>query len=86
MVHMKAVRLHLTDKEIRLLERVCSMGFRSVPEVLRCAALSFADSKCLHVQSMEVDFDRYASATSQVPLHAARRHHQPMSGGELRAS
>lgn len=83
---MKAVRLHLADKEIHLLEKVRSLGFRSVPEVLRCAALSFADSKRLHTQSIESVSDCFASAPSQVPLHAARRHHQPISGGELRAS
>lgn len=83
---MKAVRLHLADKEIRFLEKVRSMGFRSVPEVLRCAALSFVDSKRLHAQPMEQGCDSFASAPSQVSLHAARGRHQPMGGGELRAS
>ena len=59
---MKAARVHLSVKEIHLLERVRSLGFRSVPEVLRCAALSFADSKCLHTQSMESVSDRSVSA------------------------
>ena len=83
---MKAVRLHLADTEIRLLERVRSLGFRSVPEVLRCAALSLADSKRLHTQSMESGCDRFASAPSQVQLQTAQRLRQPMSGGELKAS
>ena len=83
MVRMKAVRLHLADKEIRLLERVRSLGFRSVPEVLRCAVLSLADSDD---RRMNAGCDRFTTVSVSFSAGSGRSPRQPKSGGELRAS
>jgi hypothetical protein len=80
---MKAVRLHLADKEIHLLERVRSLGFRSVPEVLRCAALSLADSDG---HRMDAGYDRFTTAPFSFSAGSGRSPRQLKSDGELRAS
>lgn len=41
---MKAITLRLTEKDRKDLERVKSLGFGSVTEVIKCAALSMVDA------------------------------------------
>jgi hypothetical protein len=83
MVRMKAVRLHLSVKEIHLLERVRSLGFRSASEVLRCAVLSLADSHC---RLMNAGCDRSTPVPTSLSARTGRSSRQPKSGGELGAS
>jgi hypothetical protein len=83
MVRMKAVRLHLADEEIHLLEKVRSLGFRSASEVLRCAVLSLADSHC---RLMNAGYDRSTPVSTSLAARTGRSTRQPKSGGKLRAS
>lgn len=42
---MKAITLRLTEKDRRTLESIKALGFGSITEVIKCAALSFTDSQ-----------------------------------------
>ncbi len=43
-MHMQKLQITVSDEELRFLEGVRSVGFSSLQEVIRCAALSYLET------------------------------------------